>query len=94
MVQKLNALSSSKMVCSAARVSEEERSREHYTAFCIARESHPSRMAWFNLIGQKYELKTSAAHIIPAPDNKVEIISFCYNTFGEGMPSFILLSSG
>ena len=62
-----------KLVCSAARMSEEERSREGYTAFYIARKSHPSRI----LIGRKYEIEISTAKIIPAPDNKFEIISFC-----------------
>ena len=41
-VQMLNALVD---VVSAARVSQKERKRERYTAFYIAQESDPSRMA-------------------------------------------------
>ena len=43
--QMLNALSSFWYALSAAGVTQEERSRVHYTAFYIARESDPGRMA-------------------------------------------------
>ena len=78
MVQKLNALSYSKLVCSAARMNEEERERVFTQPFILP--GKVIRAEWYKSFPLVENIiETSTAKLIPALNNKFEIISFCYN---------------
>ena len=106
MAQMLNALSSCWCGLSAARISGEERKRERLYSFLYCSGKSSEQNGINHSIGRKYEIETSAAKIIPAPDNKFEIInhhvvwwaieisSFCYTFLFSEVWKLGIITSG